>query len=79
MDKNEKSRSQFRWVTAWLMPIPAVALVVMVLALSLMHFMDKTLLQIVLVIVAVVVYVATSVILRRALPTLEKRMYPEEN
>jgi hypothetical protein len=70
--KQERHISQFRWITVWLMPLPIVALILMVVTLLLMHFIDRSTLQIVLLTVAVIAYTAASVYLRRALPKLEK-------
>ena len=72
ISKREREISQFRWVTVWLMPLPFVALILLIVGLLSMHFIDRATLRIVLLLVAVIGYPVTSFYLRQALPKLEE-------
>lgn len=54
------------------MPIPVVALVVVALALLLKDSLHETWVRVLLGVIAVGIYAVSSLVLRRALPTLEK-------
>jgi len=72
MMTNLRERSQFRWLTIWLMPIPIVILVLLPVALLVTEWFDATWARVSLSTIAVAVYAVCSLLLRRALPSLER-------
>jgi hypothetical protein len=72
VNEGPREEKQFRWVTIWLMPIPLVLIVAMVVTLALMQFISTEMLDVIVGLTSVIVYVATSVGLRRAIPDIER-------
>jgi len=67
-----RKRKQFRWLTVWLMPIPAAFLVVVALAWFLRESLHQLWARVLLCVVAAAIYGIGSFVLRRAIPELEK-------